>query len=185
MQCIVTDGARYIRIDPSKKIVDTFDRGQAYVFDNKDKAENVLKNLSKALREYPFRIEDVQDPSMLEAADVDLAYLEDILAEHRRIESVFSKLEILEKESIADLKAADHQCNDLEHIIEITSFNASQGYQLAKQLKLARKARRRAKDRLLVLRYIREKYAGCAEIGKFIRKLETRAYKMRSESLPM
>jgi Na+/phosphate symporter len=88
------------------------------------------------------------------------------------------------------LKKIDQEITDIEHAIEIHSFNASKGYYLAKELQKARLRRRAIKDEIELLGPIKEflSYAKPTEkvINKTIKDLKgitelhkIRLYKMR------
>lgn len=88
------------------------------------------------------------------------------------------------------LKKVELEIQDLLHLIELTNFNASKGYRLAKELQKARQRRRAIKDELETLEPIREfiKYTKPTEknisktIGE-VRKVKnvhgTRTYKLK------
>ncbi|WP_182200115.1 hypothetical protein [Paraliobacillus salinarum] len=51
----------------------------------------------------------------------------------------------------AQLTKINQEIQDLMHVVEFSSFNASDGYRLAKDLKIARKKRRELKNELELL----------------------------------
>lgn len=55
-----------------------------------------------------------------------------------------------------ELKKIDSEIQDILHVIELTSFNASDGYKWAKELQRLRKARRMLKDELEQLEKIKD-----------------------------
>lgn len=59
----------------------------------------------------------------------------------------------LEKE----INICDQETQDLLHLIEFSSFNASEGYYLCKDLQITRQKRRQCKDELEGLRSVEEK----------------------------
>lgn len=54
------------------------------------------------------------------------------------------------------LKKVEKEIVDIEHLIEIRNFNASEGYKYAKELKRARVERRRIKDEMALLGPIKD-----------------------------
>ncbi|WP_137744567.1 hypothetical protein [Robertmurraya siralis] len=55
-----------------------------------------------------------------------------------------------------ELKKIDSEIQDILHVIELTSFNASDGYKWAKELQRLRKSRRMLKDELEQLEKIKD-----------------------------
>jgi hypothetical protein len=64
------------------------------------------------------------------------------------IESVVKRFE----QNDAAVVRFDSERGDLDHMIELTSFNAAEGYQLVKKVKDNRRARRICKDENLVMK---------------------------------
>lgn len=88
------------------------------------------------------------------------------------------------------LKKCDQEIQDLMHVIELSNFNAYQGFDLAKQLQKVRNERRVIKDEIELLKSVKEllSYGKPTEknLNKIIgevrgiqRRQEVRTYKMR------
>lgn len=60
------------------------------------------------------------------------------------------------KSNEEELKKIDEEIQDLLHVIELSNFNARDGYKLAKELQKARKERRRIKDEIELLAPLKE-----------------------------
>lgn len=97
----------------------------------------------------------------------------------KRLESNLQAVDAFEKEIM-----------DIEHVIELTNFNASKGYILAKDIQIARKNRRKLKDEIEQLTPIvevikklnfKEKDFNKAigDIRRIKKRYESRSYKMR------
>lgn len=79
---------------------------------------------------------------------------------------------------------------DIEHVIELTNFNASKGYILAKDIQVARKQRRKLKDEIELLAPVVEVIKklnfkesdfnrAIGDIRRIKKRYENRSYKMR------
>lgn len=64
---------------------------------------------------------------------------------HKKVKSLENELDVCDKES-----------QDILHMIELSNFHASKGYNLAKDLQVVRKKRRRVKDELDALSAIKK-----------------------------
>ena len=85
---------------------------------------------------------------------------------------------------------ADKICQDILHEIELSNFNACEGYQLAKRLKAARQVRRKAKDTKDMLTFFKQfceqnksvttnLYQTCIRMRKMREEQEKRIYHPR------
>lgn len=89
-----------------------------------------------------------------------------------------------------EIKKCELELEDLEHVIELHNFNASKGYQLAKEIQKTRKRRRDLKNELEQLESIRrlnaigkptEKHLNQAigEVRSVTERQKNRCYSMR------
>lgn len=93
-------------------------------------------------------------------------------------------------EAKREIKQCELEIEDLEHVLEFSNFNASDGYKLAKELKEVRQKRRTLKNELELLEVIKrlntfpkpqEKHI-CQAIGDIRKTLQVqkeRCYSMR------
>lgn len=104
----------------------------------------------------------------------------------RLMTSIPSRIVSLEKE----LRACDEETQDLLHVIEMTRFHASEGYNLSSEMKKIRNRRREAKDELELLKNLQESFkkhrpmnhqinSTAKIIGEQKRKEKTRRYHLR------
>ncbi|MBU5342300.1 hypothetical protein [Caldifermentibacillus hisashii] len=89
-----------------------------------------------------------------------------------------------------EIKQSELEIEDLEHVLEFSNFNASDGYKLAKELKEVRQRRRTLKNELELLEVIKrlnsfpkpqEKHISQAigDIRKTLQIQKERCYSMR------
>lgn len=84
-----------------------------------------------------------------------LGRLEGSLSElEKMIHKIPKHIETLEKQ----IKICDDETQDILHLMELSSFNAQEGWKLSKDLQMTRQARRNAKNELEGLRKIQERF---------------------------
>lgn len=72
---------------------------------------------------------------------------------HEAMERVPSQIVRLEKE----ITLCQQEVSDLLHLIELSNFNASEGYRMSKELQITLERRRHCKDELESLKQLEEK----------------------------
>lgn len=80
----------------------------------------------------------------------------------------------------SQLSAVDKQIVDIYHYIEVTSFNACQGYKLCKQLQEALIARRQIKNEMAIILHIDQ--CGIRDVEK-LEEFSTRAFEAQKDVL--
>lgn len=106
------------------------------------------------------------------------------------IRNFFCDLPKLYEQNSNDIDLCDKETQDLLHLIELTTFNASKGYQLSKELQKVRNKRRLLKDEnelLEPLMNVINKYKNVenelnrclGDVRKIKKRHEVRTYKMR------
>lgn len=97
------------------------------------------------------------------------------------------------EEAEKNVRFYESEYNDLTHALELTNFNASEGYKLAKELKQNRKNRREAKDIMNELnplymfmqsnsRFLQELKKVNTEVIKITQKKDSRKYHVRARA---
>ncbi len=95
--------------------------------------------------------------------------------------------------SAQELSSCDRELSDLLHVVEFSTFNASEGYKYASQIKCARERRRFLKNELELLEPLMQIIGNVkvdkerlnhaiGEIRKLKKNQETRGYRMRIRS---
>lgn len=92
-----------------------------------------------------------------------------------------------------EIKQCEFEIDDLQHVIEFASLSASKGYDIYRQLKLARQKRRRLKNELEILEVTKRLQAAgkpsekllnqtIGDVRKLLNTQENRCYSMRVRS---
>lgn len=80
----------------------------------------------------------------------------------------------------SDIIYYEHEYNDLTHALELTKFNAAEGYQLAVQLKENRLNRRKAKDQVAQLQPLFDVMTRHQSFFQDLRKAQAQIEKIKS-----
>ncbi len=190
---IITDGSRFIYRNHSGKYIPTPSEAMADIF-TKKQADAIFSNsLSKALRTV-FHVEKYDKPleivKQLTQPELDNNTEKVMLSENiQRWLDKISDLNGLAKEAqkrkaelTKQLHNLEDELLDIEHYIEFSNLNASQGYKASKDIKDCRIKRRSVKNELLVLDIILEQRVNKIldeEIHKRVQEIDKRTYKPR------
>lgn len=87
-----------------------------------------------------------------------------------QLEHIFNNVPRIYEMNEEYIHQCDKESGDLQHFIELTSFNASEGYKLAKELKENRTRRRECKDQNMLLKPLYDLVKKHHHILKDIRK---------------
>jgi len=193
---VLADGeGRFIRQDNGKYVEIT---GQRYatVWDDLDKANNVYRSsLAQKLRErYSVqaitveRVTLTKPEKMGELIPFGAASPEAPEEKRTTADMVDSLIDIVSglgersADLIAELSRADKEISDIYHNIELTSFNACQGYMYCKRLQGALRNRRRIKNEMEIIGYVgrmRLNEDGVNQLSKSIDGMAGRKYRTR------
>lgn len=155
---IITDGkTKYItREQNSGKFVSIASEKKAMIFENKQKAHNVLANcVNNKIRE-SFFIEEI--PSNTDIKDkiscinskmqeeIPSSKIESMQQDFETLDNILNKMNKTLKEDSEKLSKVDREILDIRHYIEFSNLNAADGYKAYKLLQNALKRRRVYKD---------------------------------------
>ena len=165
MSFVLTNGNAFIGTDSRNKRITVSSQNSATAFDSNEKAAQALENLPRSFKNVGFKIKEIPDrPKQQEVAEpFDLVECdrqeepETVLNMKAVIKNTSEFMENVQAQYstyILELKKVEGQILDIEHKIEFTKANASQGYQLFKLLQEARLRRRECKDVLLMSDFI-------------------------------
>lgn len=161
-----TDGGydAYIYFNNNCKASVTTAKNKASMFD-KDKANNLVKNLPRTLRIRDWNV--VSDEEESDLCDGDLKDVCEEEYDDKFISSIQEKICDLEnfvikaysqrKAVLSVLNVTEAEIQDIEHAIEFYDLNACQGFMIYKKLQDARKKRRECKDAIIIL----DKFLSC------------------------
>jgi hypothetical protein len=94
--------------------------------------------------------------------------------------SAFQNVKSAVEQFESDVAYYDHEYNDLTHALELMTFDAAKGYQLAKQLKENRLKRRKAKDQLAQLQPLNELMGRYQNFFQELRRTQAQIEKIRT-----
>lgn len=188
-------GGRFIRQD-NGKYVEIIGQRYATMWDDLDKANNVYRSsLAQSLKErYSVQAITIQSDAPLKPEKlgelIPFGSVSPESPEEKRttadmIDSLIDIVSGLSERSadlIAELSRADKEISDIYHNIELTSFNAYQGYMYCKQLQTVLRNRRRIKNEIEIIGYVGRMSLnkdGANQLSKSIDGMAGRKYRMR------
>lgn len=153
---------------------------EATVFATEQKAQNTIKAMPTGMNYIRWQIMEYTKPeSYLPDSDyVEVDYAQESINMSNFMKCLRGNREILTRQ----LKAIDLELIDVEHMIELSNFNAVQGYNAYKIIKETRIKRREIKDNLMMIDNILTSELVDIERGKLIAcidGLRTRKYAPR------
>ena len=177
MTYIVTNGEMFLKRDKNNHLVVTSIQREALKFNDREKAENILKCIPKVYREYKLNIKQLGRIGTKSAHDeIDIKEklhdVQDFILYTEARKELLNRL----------LSQEDMKIVDIEHAAEFYKLNASQGYKLYKMLREARINRRKYKDELEEIDSIRKcgfNMQRADEMIDEISKLNNRRYNPR------
>lgn len=193
MAYYITNDKNYLMRNVIGQFVSTNEQSQAYIFSSKEKAENAVKNLPKPFKNLGYHVTcniEVFEPKPGNYYRVlnDIP-LEDSLPSYQKIisivkefENTFKRCVTKEEELNQKLNTIDRAIMDVEHSIEFFNYNACEGYKMYKKMKDLRTERRKIKDSLLIINFLKD-FVTSEEINwnpsERIEGLLTRGYEPR------
>lgn len=153
---IKTTKGHYVRILADNSFCLTADINKAYLFDDKNKAENVLKNniprIFKKQKHGSYLVYAFNDENEeLESQDSsDKEFNSDRII-NKMSSEIQSLIDINKSDAIMNLSKIDQELSDMLHYIEFHKFSACDGYKLCKKLQQILDRRRVIKNELRVI----------------------------------
>lgn len=190
---IKVNNGYYIGYDRSGKPTVINDFSKARIFDEKQKAFNVMVNLPRNVqrnRHFTIGCTDTEDKKIQDDEPMVISCEATIEAVSKTELDLKSRIGVFdlpgyiqdacnEKMNLCnDLSNVDKEISDILHYIEFNKFNAADGYKLARSLKELRLKRRDIKDQIDFIHFINE--TGIIDkLNKRLGKLENRVYAPR------
>lgn len=152
---LITNGRNYLGIDNKQQLTTVSTREKAKRF-TKEKAENVLQNLPKTMKNIGYFITpDEESNSIIEIALSEMENgIYDILTKVQEFESYVQDIGKRRDILTYELSKVDAEIEDILHAAEFYNLNACEGYKLYKMLKERRIKRRQLKDYIEVVGYV-------------------------------
>ena len=175
----------YLMQNAIKQFVPTTELNEAFQFIDKTKADNMLANLPKQMRNLGYFVQQVDAPtkpleidgfdkSELVNYDSALAQIGSFCDLHDQLVSRATWVEY-------KLQEVENKIQDVLHAIEFNSYNARDGYKMYKLLHDLRLERRKYKDEIFIRELIDDNIHG-TDWGKFrgrVKDVKDRQYHVR------
>ena len=175
----------YLMQNAIKQFVPTTELNEAFQFIDKTKADNMLANLPKQMRNLGYFVQQVDAPtkpleidgfdkSELVNYDSALAQIGSFCDLHDQLVSRATWVEY-------KLQEVENKIQDVLHAIEFNSYNARDGYKIYKLLHDLRLERRKYKDEIFIRELIDDNIHG-TDWGKFrgrVKDVKDRQYHVR------
>lgn len=204
MKYIITNGTTYIKRTVQNQIRATYEKNEALVLDDENKAWNVLSCLPRAYKNdgyLPRKLLDegsmpmtqtkkaaevermldniAKDQSRVAYTPEDSEWLKSLKDDMKTVDRILGAVKKTYAKACGDLNAVCLEINDIEHAIEFKNPNAAQGYYLEAELKKARRRRRELRDAKEILEQVMN-YSlddwGAGKLQNTLKYLSSRSY---------
>jgi hypothetical protein len=165
MGYIIECGEGYVARSQNQSPYITTDRVKALVIDTETKANNIMSTLPKLMRSKGVQLISVNTGEVInnEYVPVDMENVKSLIC---NLSDQFKTMKG-NKEWLADMHSkVDQEISDILHYIEFFSFNACEGYKLAKRLKELRLRRRDIKNQLEAIEIVNQHTCNMLTDGK-------------------
>lgn len=145
----------YLMQNAIKQFVPTTELNEAFQFNDKTKAENVLSNLPKQMRNLGYFVQQIDAPSKPVDfdqfnAELELVNYDSALAQIGSFCDLHDQLVARATWVEYKLQEVENKIQDVLHAIEFNLYNARDGYKLYKLLHDLRLERRKYKDEQII-----------------------------------
>ena len=153
---VITNGKNFLGYQGTKLV--TFSQKEKAQKFTPDKAKNFMNSLPKTLKNLGYKAELDEDNTITEKKVIELTdnanY--EILEKIKEFEAYINRLGVNRDNLSFELSKIDGEIEDLLHAAEFFNLNASEGYKLYKMLHDKRVKRRKIKDYIEIVDYIKK-----------------------------